>query len=777
MASMLMNHLWQSTLFAAVMGLLALALRNNGAHIRYWLWFMASIKFLVPFTWLYSLGSQLSWRVTPVVIQPQLSLMMDRLAAPVGLSEVNTVAAVGSGAAHPASVSVTTIMLTVWMAGCVALLGWWLVRWVRLRRLVRTAKIIELNFPEKHSLQTKESVALMEPGIVGVFKPVLLMPAGIAAHLETQQLNAILAHELCHVRRHDNLTAAIHMLVEVLFWFHPMVWWIGTRLVEERESACDEAVVGAGHPPQVYAEGILKVCQLYLESPLDCAAGVSGADLKHRIEVIMKQQVRQKLNLAKKVLLAAVSAAVVAGPVLFGVFNTSSAVAQSATGAGSSRFVTTTITTAEPQSIGKSLLIGPDGSFTTRNVALRSLIGFAYNLQDRQIVGPDWINSTAYNIKGMTGAAPVKGVEGVEVYRVLVQSLLLDKFGLAAHRDISEQPVLALVGTTGAGITEARAGEPGPLMRRGPASIAAQGIQMELLTKFLSEMLDQPVLDQTGLTGIYNFNLKWADVPAADPTGQVRMAVPPNPAPEVLTAAVRDQLGLRLEPQTGKVERLVIDKVQRPADAAPAHTEVQVSESILNSYVGSYLMSDGTVVTVSRSGDHLSTQSFPLQGVELYAESDFKFFAKQIDFTIAFDADRSGKALINMTGANINVTRIDDATAAAITRKKDERIKNQTPWPDSEAAVRRLIAELTNGNPNYALLSDDLAAATRKQLPMMQQSFKSLGALQSVTFKEVGLAGRDVYEAKFEKSTLLWRVSMDESVTGKVLSANFGPAQ
>ena len=69
-----------------------------------------------------------------------------------------------------------------------------------------------------------------------------------------------MAHEVCHVRRRDNLTAALHMLVEAAFWFHPLVWWLGARLVAERERACDEAVLRLGRRPEAYAEGILKVC-------------------------------------------------------------------------------------------------------------------------------------------------------------------------------------------------------------------------------------------------------------------------------------------------------------------------------------------------------------------------------------------------------------------------------------------------------------------------------------------------------------------------------------
>ena len=115
----------------------------------------------------------------------------------------------------------------------------------------------------------------------------------------------MLAHELCHVRRRDNLTAAIHMIVEAIFWFHPLVWWIGARLVEERERACDEEVLSLGNEPQVYAEGILNVCKLYLESPLRCVSGVTGSDLKKRIQAILTGRVAGELNFAKRVALAA----------------------------------------------------------------------------------------------------------------------------------------------------------------------------------------------------------------------------------------------------------------------------------------------------------------------------------------------------------------------------------------------------------------------------------------------------------------------------------------
>jgi len=155
--------------------------------------------------------------------------------------------------------------------------------------------------------------------VVGLLRSVLLLPEGIMERLTAEQLESVLAHELCHVRRRDNLLSALHMVVEAVFWFHPVVWWIGARLVEERERACDEGVLSLGGEPRTYAEAILGVCKLYVESPLVCVSGVTGADLKKRIEAIMSNRMGLGLNFAKKVLLTSVGAAALVGPVAIGV--------------------------------------------------------------------------------------------------------------------------------------------------------------------------------------------------------------------------------------------------------------------------------------------------------------------------------------------------------------------------------------------------------------------------------------------------------------------------
>jgi tetratricopeptide (TPR) repeat protein len=108
------------------------------------------------------------------------------------------------------------------------------------------------------------------------------------------------------------------MIVEAVCWFHPLVWWVGSRLVDERERACDEEVLRLGNEPQVYAEGILNVCKIYLESPLRCVSGVTGSDLKKRIHAIVTGRAATKLTLARKATLTVAAMAAVTVPLVIG---------------------------------------------------------------------------------------------------------------------------------------------------------------------------------------------------------------------------------------------------------------------------------------------------------------------------------------------------------------------------------------------------------------------------------------------------------------------------
>jgi len=318
-----LNHLWQSTLFVLVAALLTLALRTNHASARHSIWLAASLKFLLPFSVLISLGEHLGW-LTGVTAAPQWTLIVRNIAQPASIPNF-----LPTPSTLPPLLSYIGCLLAAgWLAGFMVVVRRWTAQWRQIKFYLRSAQRIDVG----SSIETRASASILEPGVVGIRNPVLLLPLDLAQRLPPEQMRAIFAHETSHVRRRDNLTAALHMVVEALFWFYPLVWWLGARLIAERERACDEAVVQAGNEPQVYAQAILNVCKHYVASPLICASGVSGADLTRRIRLIVANPATVRLNVTKRLLLAVAGSVAIAGPILFGLLESRLAHAQADSG-------------------------------------------------------------------------------------------------------------------------------------------------------------------------------------------------------------------------------------------------------------------------------------------------------------------------------------------------------------------------------------------------------------------------------------------------------------
>ena len=543
----LANHLWQSTLFAAVAGLLTLALRNNHARTRHWIWLTASVKFLIPFALLVGIGSQFGWRTA--LASPQVSLVIDEMSQP--FTPPPSTAPVSS--AIPAPSRVPAILFAVWLCGFAGVVASWCVQLRRIRTTVRAASPLAIHT----TIRVLSSTTLLEPGVFGIRRPVLLLPEGIADRLTPSQLQAVIAHELCHVRRHDNLTAAIHMLVQSIFWFHPLVWWMGARLVEERERACDEEVLQRGAEPEVYAESILKVCQFYVESPLACVSGVTGANLKKRIEGIMTPCIVQNLNFGRKLLLAAIATVAVAGPIVVGIVNAPRLLAQPQSGvAAAPAFDTASVKSRKPGAkpgANFRMRVSPEG-ITYTDVTLSESIQAAYGVKRYQVTGPDWITSATYDIVAKA-AGPVPEPQ----LKLMLQTLLADRFKLTFHRESKELPVYTLVpGKKGPKLHDAQGEGESRIYPEG-GSLVFKNYTMPGLADFLGRPADRPVLDKTGLAGHYDFSIQLVDGESPNP-GDVKRAVKNW---QSIFTDIQDQLGLKLEAQKAAVEILVIDHAER----------------------------------------------------------------------------------------------------------------------------------------------------------------------------------------------------------------------
>jgi bla regulator protein BlaR1 len=591
------NHLWQSTLFVVAAGLVTLSLRKNRAQVRYCIWLTSSVKFLVPLSLLTWLGSHLAILSSPLRIQPGFYYAIEQVSQPFAQREPRVI----SSGAHPTDHSNLVYMLSViftvaWLCGFFALLFIWWVRWRRVSAMMRHAlplsegrEVEVLRRVERIGrvwtpIKLLASRADLEPAICGIASSALIWPEGISERLQDAELEAILTHEVWHVRRRDNLTAAMHTAVETVFWFHPLVWWLGARLVEERERACDEEVLQSGHEPQIYAESILKTCQFCVESPRACAAGVTGAHLKERITRIMTQPLADQLSFARKLLLATIGISAVAGPVVFGMVNATQVRAQLSETSGAP-LPSLEIVAVKPNHSGdKTTRFGllPD-RFTVTNVSVKDLIKYAYGVKDYQLSrAPSWIDHDRYDVDLKEKDSPVTGAQNFNAdvqqrRRLMVQALLADRFQLKVHQEIRDLPTYALVvGNNGPKFSQT----PGPvpvlaggriMILNGHLSMTA--LPVSALAGALSEQFGRSVIDETGLTGNYDLNLQWtagSKTPTANGTENgsqepANMPLLDSSESSILTA-VQEQLGLQLEPQRGPVQFLVIDHAERPSE-------------------------------------------------------------------------------------------------------------------------------------------------------------------------------------------------------------------
>jgi uncharacterized protein (TIGR03435 family) len=232
-------------------------------------------------------------------------------------------------------------------------------------------------------------------------------------------------------------------------------------------------------------------------------------------------------------------------------------------------FEVATIKPSKPDAQGKGFTVRGT-RFATFNTTLNDLITFAYGVQSKQVVGePGWVDSDKFDIDAKPDTP---GTPNDRQLKVMVKKLLVERFQLKFHEDKKELSVYALVpGKTAPKLTQAAADAgalPG-LFFRGLGQLNVRNATMEDFCGLMqTTVLDRPVVDQTGLTGRWDFTLNWT--PDESQFGGLGVKVPPPSdkadAPPPLFTAIQEQMGLKLDPTKAQVKVLVIDKVEKPSD-------------------------------------------------------------------------------------------------------------------------------------------------------------------------------------------------------------------
>ena len=569
--SAVVNSLWQALAVAALVWLALKFIPRINAATRYAIWWA-------------TLGVVL---ILPVA--PRLILMMRTHPTPAAVTTVKTpLTATPTVTAEPVIVTVTPGRTAMWpiaiLAVWTAILLWRLGQIVRsycyLRGVKRRSTVSPIPLPAipRHA-DLLISPDIVSPMAVGFLRPAIVLPESLLEELSEPEREHVLLHESAHLAKYDDWSNLAMRLLAGALALHPVAIWILWRIEREREMACDDWVVARTGAARPYAASLAHLFELRRARRGEMlASGLfgRGSRLGDRIEMLLRRG--RTFSPRASAGGVAVSAAVLAGLMLAGSL--------------APRWIAFAQQAPQPSfevaSVKRNTSGGdwdthsgpPDSAgFRANNMTLKMLIKIAYRVKDSQISGgPGWIDSDRYDI----AARPAENNLSADRSRLMLQALLEERFRLALRREMRTIPVYALIASGGGlqlpksthtSCVEFSAGSPptpsapgqAPSIPcggfvTGPNLLEGGNISMSEFIDVLGNMLDRPVVDKTGFTGTFTVRL---DFNSEGIFGRHDDSNPDNPRPSIFTA-IHEQLGLRLEPQKGPVEVLVINHVEKP---------------------------------------------------------------------------------------------------------------------------------------------------------------------------------------------------------------------
>jgi uncharacterized protein (TIGR03435 family) len=518
----------------------------------------------------------------------------------------------------PASVSGTPsrvrwpwVLAAVYLAGVVLLLARIVLQHVWTHRLVRAASPItealwlQLFTECTARIGVRRPVRLLRtagdtmPLAAGIRQASIVIPA-VADTWPEDRRRAVLLHELAHVERHDCLTQTLAAVACAVHWAHPGVWWIARRLRAERELACDDRVLSAGEDARDYAGHLLELAYTlgHSAAPAVTVTMARPRELEGRMLAVLDAARNRAIPAARNRLAGVAVLVALTVPVAAATITPRFHVLDEGEirGATGGRFaqnvpvgqrlafdVASIKRTPADTGPGADFSAQPGGRLHVRNNAVTNLIQNAYGIPLYAIIGgPDWMRPDGgerYDIEAKTEGEPSRAE-----MMLMVQTLLAERFQFRAHRETRELPAYVLsVARGGAKLTPSKDGgcvDRSPANRNtlpatetrpncgnnlltsrgarpGHTRWAATRIGMAEVAGSLAILFRRPVVDRTGLTGVYDIQLELPPLQPAAVDGGA------DPGVSVFTV-LQEELGLRVEEGRGPVEVLVVDGVERP---------------------------------------------------------------------------------------------------------------------------------------------------------------------------------------------------------------------
>jgi uncharacterized protein (TIGR03435 family) len=431
---------------------------------------------------------------------------------------------------------------------------------------------------------------LTSPMTCGIAEPSIGLPIE-AREWSATELRQALIHEAEHIRRGDWVVLVLSRVACSLYWFQPLVWIAARRLNLESEYACDDAVVRVGERAS-YAQQLVSMARRLSEGVSHPALPMADRrDLAKRVDAVLnharpRTQLRTWTVAATTIATLLVSAAIApwrpAAAQSGGAVEDVLPIPMALTGKAFSQ-----VSIGSADGTGSPLAFDTKtGVFTARNTTLLGLISYAYaavprtepvawepfEVNDQRITGaPEWMQTERFDIDAKTNP----GATAEELHAML-RRLLRDSFDLSVRDETRQTPAYRMVriGTAGSSAPGLQPGNQDCADRwnmegGGPGHIVRRCITLaEFAAEFtLAEVLGRPVVDRTGISGVFNLSLVHA--PTSDELATVYELSPSDlprelfDRPSIFTA-MEQQLGLRLESTRGVVHTLAIESATRP---------------------------------------------------------------------------------------------------------------------------------------------------------------------------------------------------------------------
>jgi TonB family protein len=318
----LLHFVWQGTAIGIIAAVGFWLLRGSAPHTRYALASAAMVTLLIaPLATAARLSSSGSVVADPRHVTSAISLAPTLVSDPASRAE-STTPAIQKTAARPRVDAVLRAIVLLWLAGVAVLQlrligGWWRVRGLHRASLAAIpsawqtrAELLATRLGLRQLVRVVEAGAVDIPSLIGWWRPVILLPVGALAGLSPAQADAILVHELVHIRRHDYLVNGLQHVAETLLFYHPAVWWVSRRMRIEREHCCDAVVVQICGDPIDYAVALVELEAGRSARPALAVAATDGS-LVQRIRMMLSARPSHRRPLADALVTALVVAVLV----------------------------------------------------------------------------------------------------------------------------------------------------------------------------------------------------------------------------------------------------------------------------------------------------------------------------------------------------------------------------------------------------------------------------------------------------------------------------------